>query len=235
MADEPSWDADDFEPPPPGPAIKTDRWEGEDEDDDVPDNWDDEDKPQESSKPNEGKTGSKPLQPKKKTPRQLKEEKRRQEEAEREAARRALQPKSADEILAEKLAKQKMEKERDLELAEEIFAGAGQITVSFDTVKLETIHEFESFRRGMVDKLLGVSSSPHYALFVEDLVRDICAPIDVDDLRKIQATLNALYNEKNKSKKDKPGKPKKKGPKVKVDDEKDMAHVDVYDDLDDII
>lgn len=194
-------DAEDFEPPPPGPAVKTDRWEGEDEDDNVKDNWDDDDEAQDASSKSEGKSStSKPLQPKKKTPRQIREEKKRLEEEAREAARRALQPKTPEELLAEKLEKQKILESSDLKLAEEIFAGAGQITVSFDTVNLETIHEFESFRQGLVKKLHDVSSSAHYALFVEDLLRDLCAPLDADDLKKIQTTVNILYNEKNKKK-----------------------------------
>jgi len=232
-----SWDEPDFEPPPPGPKIKSDRWEGEDEDENVKDNWDDDDEANDTSKSEGKSSGSKPLQPKKKTPRQLREEQKRKEAEERERAKRALQPKTADELLAERIAKQKILESSDLKLAEEIFAGAGgQITVSFESVKLETVHEFESFRRGLVDKLLAVSNSSHYALFVEDLLRDICAPIDIDDLRKIQASLNALYNEKNK--KDKPANKKKgkKAPTIKVDNELSLREQpDAYDDLDDII
>jgi len=38
MAD---WDAEDFEPElAPKPVVKTDKWEGEDEDDDIKDAWD---------------------------------------------------------------------------------------------------------------------------------------------------------------------------------------------------
>nr|XP_053656902.1 eukaryotic translation initiation factor 3 subunit J-A-like [Cherax quadricarinatus] len=36
------WDADDFEPPKVAPALPTDKWDGEDEEDDIKDNWDDE-------------------------------------------------------------------------------------------------------------------------------------------------------------------------------------------------
>lgn len=42
MSDNDAWDADDYEPPAPGKAAvaATDKWEGEDEDDDVKDAWD---------------------------------------------------------------------------------------------------------------------------------------------------------------------------------------------------
>ena len=44
MSDNDAWDADDYEPPAPGAkaavVVSTDKWEGEDEDDDVKDAWD---------------------------------------------------------------------------------------------------------------------------------------------------------------------------------------------------
>ena len=63
MSDSDAWDADDYDPTPgskaAAPAANTDKWEGEDEEDDVKDAWDadsDEEKPKDD-KPAPAKPG----------------------------------------------------------------------------------------------------------------------------------------------------------------------------------
>jgi len=93
---------------------KDDRWEGEDEDDDVKDNWDDEDEaaaPEPLSSAKQSSQSSKPSS-KKALQRKI---------AEKEAAARRQTPLTVDEQLKEKIARQKLQEESDLKVALESF------------------------------------------------------------------------------------------------------------------
>ena len=64
MSDNDAWDADDYEPPAAGAkeAAATDKWDGEDEDDDIKDAWDadsDEDKSEKTAEASTAKAPSK--------------------------------------------------------------------------------------------------------------------------------------------------------------------------------
>lgn len=71
--------------------------------------------------------------------------------------------------------------------------------INLDEFTLESKEDFEKFRNDLVSKLSDVSSEPLYATFLEDLFRDLCVPLDTDDLKKISSSLTALYNEKLKA------------------------------------
>ncbi|GBN86899.1 hypothetical protein AVEN_158649-1 [Araneus ventricosus] len=123
MADaDADWENEDFEPVLKKPVV-SDKWEGEDEDDDVKDNWDDEEEEGKEEKPDQNMVAVQPK--KKKSLAQIiaeKEEKKRKEVEEKmkllEVNKKELTP---EERLAHKLKQQKLQEEADLQLAKETF------------------------------------------------------------------------------------------------------------------
>uniref|UniRef100_A0A8C0CC58 Eukaryotic translation initiation factor 3 subunit J n=1 Tax=Balaenoptera musculus TaxID=9771 RepID=A0A8C0CC58_BALMU len=128
--DSDSWDADTFSVEDPvrkvggGGTAGGDRWEGEDEDEDVKDNWDDDDD-DEKKEEAEVKPEVK-ISEKKKTAEKIKEKERQQKKRQEEIKKRLEEPEESkvltpDEQLADKLRLKKLQEESDLELAKETF------------------------------------------------------------------------------------------------------------------
>ncbi|GFU30379.1 eukaryotic translation initiation factor 3 subunit J-A [Nephila pilipes] len=234
MADgDADWENEDFEATIKKPILHTDRWEGEDEDDDVKDNWDDEDEDKEE-KTEQNIVAVQPK--KKKNLAQIiaeKEEKRRKELEEKmkmqlETENKDLTP---QERLAYKLKQQKLQEEADLQLAKETFGVTDTVT-SIDQMHPTSKEDFESFRKLLVDKITQSESSPHFPSFLEDLCRDLCINVSPDDIKKVTAALNALANEKVKAQKAKAGKKKSKKASLKIgrDDFTIIDYADEYED-----
>jgi len=111
-----------------------------------------------------------------------------------------------EEQLAYKLEQQRLQEESDLALAKEAFGVS-----SPSDVPLTSRQDYESFKKMIIDKLSNSDkTSITYLKFLEDLIRELCAPIEADDVKKITSDLNALFNEKMKIQKQ-TTKPKKKG------------------------
>ncbi|RWS07921.1 eukaryotic translation initiation factor 3 subunit J-like protein [Dinothrombium tinctorium] len=237
------WDKDGFNIPS-HVKRKDDRWEGEDEDDDIKDNWDDDDEEEARSESSETKVDV--VAPKKKKPLAViiaeKEEKKRRELEEKkkkeleEKASRA--PKTQEELLQERLEQQRLQEESDLLLAKEAFGVSDQKAerTSLD-MNLSSKEDFDTFKRNLVIKLQSVEKSPHYVSFLETAFREICVTLDPDDIKRISSNLNALFNEKIKAQKT--TKAKKKGTKgaaIKIErSDMDLAADDYGDDLDDFL
>ena len=126
--------------------------------------------------------------------------KREEKLREKELRNKKLTP---EELLADRLERQKLQQESDLRLAIEAFGGGDSnprsANLDLDEHTLASKEDFEKFRLNLTNKLAAVSSVPFYASFLEDLFRDLCVPIDIDDLKKISSSLTALYNEKLKA------------------------------------
>lgn len=234
MADgEADWENEDFEPPViKKPILHTDRWEGEDEDEDVKDNWDDEEEEKEE-KPEQITA----VQPKKKKPlAQIIAEKEEKKRKELEEKMKILEPEKKDltpqERLAQKLKQQKLQEEADLELAKETF-GVSESEQSIDQIKPSSREDFEIFRKILVEKILKSEESPHFVSFLEDLCRDLCVNVTPDDIKKITSSLNALAHEKQKVLKAKAG--KKKSKKATLNIGKDDYTIIDYDEFEDCI
>jgi len=114
-------------------------------------------------------------------------------------------PKSAEEILSDKLEKQRLMEESDLILAKEAF---GVSSEGLD-VNLASKDDFDAFKKILVEKLSSVERSPYYVPFLENMFRELCVTLEPDDIKRISGNLNALFNEKVKAQKI--AKPKKKG------------------------
>jgi len=185
------------------PVAPKNKWEGEDEDDDVKDNWDDEDEPEvDVPKQTSSKPGKKGLAKK---------------IAEKEAAERRSGPLTPQELLADKLAKQRLQEESDLKVALESFG--------VDGYSLECKEDMDKFRLTLVDKMRSIEKNPLYVGFLESTFRDLCASLDPEDIKRVSSSLTTLSNEKLKASKA-VTKKKKKGVAIKAG----KSNIGVYDD-----
>ncbi|ROJ33210.1 Eukaryotic translation initiation factor 3 subunit J-B [Anabarilius grahami] len=230
MADSDGWDADNFEASEPiitAPGL-LDKWEGEDEEEDVKDNWDDEeeDEKEEEKKAEQIKAEVKPPE-KKKLSDKIKEkeikEKKKQEELKKKIEESEISESlSPEELLAEKLRVKKLQEEADLELAREAFgvdpAAANASTTVITTNNASGIEamcpsskdDFVAFEKLLKDKITQFEKSVHYSSFLESLFRELCISLEVDDLKKISTSLSVLLIEKQKQEKEKKANKKKK-------------------------
>ena len=216
MADQ--WDDEDFEPT--TVKVSTDKWEGEDEEDDVRDSWD-ADEEQDASKKENVEAPTTQAAAKKKR-RKLEEiiaekEAKKADEFRKRQEEMKLNEKSEDtrDQLQKKMDEIRLQEEADLELAKEAFGDSSTISSPSHLLssKLESKDDFDMFRKLIADRISPstVSLSPHFIPFVEDVLRDVVSVIgDIDDLKKISGVLSALYNEKLKASKSSKGKKSKK-------------------------
>merc|ERR1712135_146050 len=105
MSDE-EWDADGFQP---SKVTPTDKWDGEDEDDDVKDAWDKSDSEDDKSKGSNSEETKVKAKPKKKLAEKIAER-----EAQKQREMEARQPLTEEQKLAEKLRQQKLEQKKIL-------------------------------------------------------------------------------------------------------------------------
>ncbi|XP_036440011.1 eukaryotic translation initiation factor 3 subunit J-B [Colossoma macropomum] len=221
MADSDSWDADNFEPI--EPIKKTaglqDRWEGEDEEDDVKDNWDDEEEEEEEEEKVEEK-GTEVKAPEKKKPGAKLKEKENEKQRKQEELKKRLEESQADvqlspeEQAAEKLRLQKLQEESDMALAREAFGVDTTVTTNsasgIEAMCPSTKDDFVVFAKLLKDKISQFEKSVHYSSFLESLFRELCISLEVDDLKKISNSLSVLLSEKQKQEKEKAKSTKKK-------------------------
>ncbi|KAM4744699.1 eukaryotic translation initiation factor 3 subunit J-B [Anableps anableps] len=229
MAD---WDADNFEPEEPiKKAAVLDKWEGEDEDEDVKDNWDDEDE-EEEKKVEVKKTETK-VSEKKRLTEKIKEKenqlRKKQQELKKEMEEKPEEL-TPEEQLAEKLRVKKLQEDADLELAKDAF-GVSTIT-GIDAMCPSSKEEFTEFEKLLKEKITQFEKSVHYSSFLDSLFRELCISLEVDDLKKISSSLSVLLSEKQKQEKQNKGKKKKKGVvpggglKAQMRDDLDYAEFD---------
>ncbi|XP_073509602.1 eukaryotic translation initiation factor 3 subunit J isoform X2 [Phyllobates terribilis] len=216
MAETDSWEADDFEPEEPtqkgGPLTATkDRWEGEDEEEEVKDNWDDEEEAENKQEPE--KIEQK-VPDKKKLQEKIKEKEKLSKNKQEEMKKRLEEPEepvnlSPEEQMAEKLRLKKLQEDADLELAKEAF-GVVSIT-GLDAMNPSSRDDFTEFGKLLKEKITQYEKSLYYPTFLETLVRDICISLELDDLKKVSNSLTVLCSEKQKQEKQNKAKKKKKG------------------------
>ncbi|XP_026058693.1 eukaryotic translation initiation factor 3 subunit J-A isoform X1 [Carassius auratus] len=239
MADADDWDADSFDPEEPiKKAAVHDKWEGEDEDDDVKDNWDDD---EEEEKEEEKKSEAKPTE-KKKLSEKIKEKENLQRKKQEELLKQLEESEDSTELtpeeeLAEKLRVKKLQEDSDLELAKEafgkcfcssmstfvliigpdhslilLFVGVVSNNVTgIDAMSPSTKEDFTEFERLLKEKISSYEKSIHYSSFLETLFRDLCLSLEVEDFKKISTSLTVLLSEKQRQEKANKGKKKKKG------------------------
>uniref|UniRef100_A0A3B4TZ06 Eukaryotic translation initiation factor 3 subunit J n=1 Tax=Seriola dumerili TaxID=41447 RepID=A0A3B4TZ06_SERDU len=224
-ADMADWDADNFEPEEPiKKAAAMDKWEGEDEDEDVKVNL--HDKHSHETKVSEKK---KLIEKIKEKENRLK--KKQQELKEKELENKELTP---EEQLEEKLRVKKLQEDADLELAKDAFgvSSTSNSVTGIDAMCPSSKEDFTEFEKLLKEKISQFEKSVHYSSFLESLFRELCISLEVDDLKKISNSLSVLLSEKQKQEKQNKGKKKKKGVvaggglKAQLRDDLDYAEFD---------
>lgn len=197
------------------------KWQAEEEDtEDVKDNWEDED--EEPPKPQA------PVEQKKPAP----SKKKNFGNKSSDAASNSDRPLSAQELREKRLREEKLQKESDLKLTKQMLGMEDKdIELEFP---LESKEDFDKFHKNLVHKLWCYDKSPHYYTLLDRLFRDLCVPLESDELKNLSAAVNALFNEKVKQSKS--NKPKKKASKIAIKVERNNLDRDDYmDELDDIM
>ncbi|XP_012929394.1 eukaryotic translation initiation factor 3 subunit J-like [Heterocephalus glaber] len=226
--DSDSWDADTFSVEDPVRKVEGsgtaggDRWEGEDEDQDVKDNWDDDE--DDKKVETEVKPEIKILE-KKKIAEKIKEKEQQQKKRQEEIKKRLEEPEepkvlTLEEQLADKLQLKKLQEESDPELAKETF-GVNNTVYGIDAMDPSSRDNFTEFGKLLKDKITQYEKSLYYASFLEALVRDVCI------------SLTVLCSEKKKQEKHSKAKKKKKdvvpGDGLKATMKDDLADYGGYD------
>ncbi|XP_070758412.1 eukaryotic translation initiation factor 3 subunit J-B [Enoplosus armatus] len=235
MAD---WDAETFEPEEPTKkaAATMDKWEGEDEEEDVKDNWDDDEDEDEEKKSEMTKTETK-VSEKKRLSEKIKEKENRlkKKQQEQEQKERELQEEvTPEEQLAEKLRVKKLQEDADLELAKDAFgvSSTSNSVTGIDAMCPSSKEDFTEFEKLLKEKISQFEKSVHYSSFLDSLFRELCISLEVDDLKKVSNSLSVLLSEKQKQEKQNKGKKKKKGVvpggglKAQLRDDLDYAEFD---------
>lgn len=233
MADEEDWEHKEFEiePTKEAPVKRSDKWDGEDEEEPVKDNWDDEEE-QESTASGTSTGGPKvEKKNKKRLIGKIAEKEKEQEEKRLQKLRANMTP---AELEAEKLKQLKLREEAELQMVKQAF-GAGEI----DTADPVTKDDFDELRKKIVAELRKFEQRVPFEDFVEDFVQDLCLSLPSKRLRKVKTNVEALYHEKTKAEKekDKPKASKGKAGKVKlqVDDAMTAYAPDDLQDFDDFM
>lgn len=224
-------------------AIRSNKWEGEDEDEDVKDSWEDiEEEKKDVEKPAEVPKAKPKL--KKALNEKIEErEKKAREEAEKNAqeSEEALTP---EEKRAELLRRQKLQEEADLRLAMETF-GVTEVKpmCGIDAMNPDTDEEFEQFGIALSEKINQYNKHPTYPIFVEELIKSIASNLSSYSLKKVRIMVDNLIIKKQKLEKGEKSKKNKGKGKAKLNVEGDntllnenaYADYDNYDDYNDFM
>ncbi|XP_031831508.1 eukaryotic translation initiation factor 3 subunit J [Nomia melanderi] len=226
-------------------AIRTNKWEGEDEEEEVKDSWEDvEEEKKDIEKPAaEVPKVAKP-KPKKALAERIEErEKRARKEAERKAKEKEEEL-TPEEKRAEQLRRQRLQEEADLRLAMETFGvggvGGDESGLSLDTAVPDTEEEFEQYGRVLAQKINHFAKHTEFPPFAEELMKTIALNLSATNLKKAKTMIDNLLIEKVKVEKgDKAKKNKGKGKaKLKIEGENTLLseYSDYrYDDFDDFM
>ncbi|VVC93662.1 eukaryotic translation initiation factor 3 subunit J [Leptidea sinapis] len=224
-----SWDADNFEPKLPTTLATSNKWEGEDEDDNVKESWEDEEEEKKDEEKKESTPA--PAKPKKKIHDKIAEKERlEREKAARLAAEKEEEALTPEQKLAEKLRQQKLQEESDLRLALETFGISETGTGKLDSFNPSTKEEFTEFADLLGKKINIYKGREEFPGFVDDVVKNIVVQMNSADIKRIKMTVDNLYIEKQKAEKnDKTKKANKGKGKAKLKVEGDNAHLNQYD------
>lgn len=197
MSDE-EWDADGFQPT--INIAKTDKWDGEDEDDSVKDNWDDDEDEEEKE--------AKPVVVVKKKKKTLEKKIAEKEEAKQlelkdKLERQRLEDEMHDPDKAQEQRERvhKIQQQADLELALEAFGLTDSDTKKLGPIELSapiTKDDFAKFSQLIYDKVITYKDSKFFIPFLENVFRDLTLGVEPESIKKISTSLTALYSEKLK-------------------------------------
>ncbi|KAJ3123133.1 Eukaryotic translation initiation factor 3 subunit J [Physocladia obscura] len=203
-------------------------WDDEDAtpaENNVQDDWDAEDaddEPSTTAKSTTTSSSAKVAAPKKK--KNLKEaiatRKAEEERKLQEAIEVANRKKLEEELETPEERKKREERnirEADLQNARDLFAGVSSDAsppkaASFlETMAPKSKEEFAEYEKKLVENISKHEKATNYAMFVENLTRDLSVSLSVDEVKRISSALTVLANEKQKALKPAVGGKKKVG------------------------
>jgi len=242
------WDSENYEPPSvanTAAAATLNKWDGEEEEDNIKDSWEDE----EDEKRKQEQSKKKDQTKKPKTKLELRIEERERRENERLCGRvKEIQEELAfevdtsdmtpDEIKEHNARRKKLQDELEVELAKEML-GVPDDDVSLDGLRPQTKEEFSALGDAIYSKLSIYKDSDHFPQLVDDLILKLCVIISSSDLKKLKISIDNLFVEKLKLEKaqEKTKKVKGKGKaRLRIEgeskyDEFSAYTVDDYDDF----
>jgi len=246
MAD---WDDEEFEPEDPSKttaaAAKTDKWSGEDSDDECKDNWeDDSDEEKKEGQEKEGDVEGRAVQKKKKKKlADIIAEKEAKKLAELEELARQREEEIANMTpeakLAEKLRCQRLEEERELELAKDMMGVKDEPEPSGINFKPSSKDDFQQLSTDLLDKFRGFEDDELYQDFASALITGMCTKLSVATLKKVKGEAEAFVSAKLKEEKASKAKKGKggKGATIKMDSDRTMMGrgLDDFNDMDDFM
>lgn len=224
------WDADDYEPPTAGGAAKRDdRWEGEDEDDDVKDSWDKDSDEDDNSKGSEDSVKAVQRKKKKKLQDIIAEKEATKMKELEEKARIKAEDDAANTPegkLAKKLKQKEQDEKESLALAMDMMGVDSPSGSGIDAMMPSSKDDFEKLQKAISEKVQSLSGSSHYNDFVENLIKDLSLDQPAPTLKKLKIHIETLHSTKLKEEKAAKGKGGKAGGKsrgtVKMDLSKDI-------------
>lgn len=220
-------------------AMRSNKWEGEDEDEDVKDSWEDiEEEKKDVEKPAEVPK-AKP-KPKKALAEMIEERERKAREEAEKKAKEKEETLTPEEKRAELLRRQRLQEEADLRLAMETFGVTEEPTIGLDVTNLNTKEEFEQFGAALSQKINQFKKHSEFPPFAEELIKSIALNLSSNSLKKVKTMVDNLFIEKQKLEKgEKSKKNKGKGKaKLKIEGENTLLteYGDyVYDEYDDFM
>lgn len=211
--------------------VSRNKWQEEEDDgDDVKDNWEDEDEEPPKPPPSSNDTKKIPGGTRGKSKGANKNSTTDLGDASGSSNNKPL---TAQELRDKKLLEEKLQRESDYKLTKQMLGMEDKdIALEFP---LNTKEDFDKFQKNLVQKLWCYEKSPHYYLLLDKLFRDLCVPLEADELKNLSSTLNALFNEKVKVSKSKPKKKGTKGLAIKMERNTYDDRDDYIDELDDIM
>lgn len=201
------WDDDDFEAAAPKTVAKvTDKWDGEDEDDDIKDDWEASSEEEEDSKKEEAQ----PVKvKKKKTLAQKIAEKEAAAEEARLEEELLGEEDSPEARLAAKMKQQRLAEEGDRELFKDLVGAtsSGGPGGAIDHMVPETKKEFEEFSKLVSDKFATLEGSDHFQDFAASFIEVLCRDhLNIATLKKVKQSADAFHSAKLKEEKANKGK-----------------------------
>ncbi|CAF1279977.1 unnamed protein product [Adineta ricciae] len=193
----------------------------QDDDDDIPDDWEDE--PQE--KPKKPEIDDKPKAPTKAPPttknklgkKKYAGDDHASDEEFRESLREPNRQYTAEELEEFEKRSELRKEELKLNMASD-FIGAGGERNSLDNINLVTEEEFRDYSFRLYNRLNLLSKSEHYAEFLDHLLQGLSQSMSLDNVKRMSKTVQGILSEKQKEReKNKPASKKTLKPQVNDD------------------
>jgi len=226
------WDAEDYEPPKATSVVTprvADRWDGEDEDDDVKDSWDKESDEEDDSKGSEDSVKAVQRKKKKKLGDIIAEKEAARMKELEEKAQRIAEEEAANTPegkMAQKLKQKQQDEKESLELAMDMMGVSSPVPSGsgIDAMVPDSKDDFEKLQKAISEKVQSLSGSSHYNDFVEDIIKDLSLDQPAATLKKLKIHIETLHSTKLKEEKASKAKGGKGGKRstVKMDLSKDI-------------